>query len=245
MRLNRTLAFFHNMILKNTPIGCIIISVIEMNVHEMRTSMGITQSEFATRYHIPFRTLQNWETGVRQPPAYMVSLLENRIRTDLINRRTASLPKYDCRKKNLPKRSDYIGAIPWLQSVQSCIGEDIIFALDEALMCQGSFGGRSDEFLIWVYGNDTVSNFNGVVVLGNKISSYNVQKKNGLLYTDFNRTLADAMANESILDMQGITEAVSKYYYRHGNTFDGIFVPPEYQDRFDLLAEEAINYYEY
>ena len=30
-------------------------------------------------------------------------------------------------------------------------------------MCQGRFGGRSDEFIIWVYGDDAVSRFNGVV----------------------------------------------------------------------------------
>lgn len=215
-----------------------------MNIHEMRAKLGVTQSEFAVRYNIPFRTIQNWEAGVRQPPVYMISLLEDRIRTDLINRRTVSLPKYSAEKRNLPKRRDYVGAISWLQAVQACIGENIVFALDEALMCQGSFGGRSDEFLVWVYGNDSVSQFNGVVVLGNQISSYNVKKKNGLQYTSFNRTIADALANESILDMQGITEALSKYYYRNENSFEGVFVAPEYQNRFEKLAEDAIEYYE-
>lgn len=219
--------------------------VIEMTVHEMRANLGVTQREFAARYHIPFRTVQNWEAGVRQPPEYMVSLLENRIRTDLVNRRTASLPKYSQGKSDLPKRSDFVGAISWLQAVRECIGENIVFALDEALMCQGSFGGRSDEFIVWVYGNDSVTRFNGVVVLGNHISPYNVKEKNRLRYTSFNRTIADALANESILDMQGITEAISKYYYRNGNSFEGIFVAPEYQDRFEKLADEAIEYYEY
>lgn len=50
-----------------------------MNVYEMRASLGTTQREFAARYHIPFRTVQNWEAGVRQPSEYMVSLLEARI----------------------------------------------------------------------------------------------------------------------------------------------------------------------
>lgn len=215
-----------------------------MNVYEMRASLGVTQSEFAARYNIPFRTVQNWEAGVRQPPAYMVSLLEERIRADLVNRKTAALPKYSPRKRDLPKRSDYVGAISWLQAVRACIGEDIVFALDEALMCQGSFGGRSDEFIVWVYGNDSVSRFNGVVVIGNQISSYNVTERNGLRYTNFNRTIADSLANESILDMQGITEAISKYYYRNGNSFEGIFVAPEYQARFERLAYEAIEYYD-
>ena len=214
-----------------------------MNIREMRMLLGDTQSEFAARYNIPFRTIQNWETGVRTPPEYMVSLLEDRIRADLINRKTAVLPKYDPQKRDLPKRSDYVGSIAWLKAVRDCIGETVVFALDAALMCQGNFGGRSDEFLVWVYGDDALSRFNGVVVLGNRISAHSVKEKNGLRYTDLSRTVTDALANESILDMQGITEAISKYYYRNGESFEGIIVAPEYQDQFDRLANEAIDYY--
>ena len=111
-------------------------------------------------------------------------------------------------------------------------------------MCQGSFGGRSEEYLVWLYGEDSASRFNGVVVLGNRISRYSVEEKNGLRFTDFNRTLTDAFANESILDMQGITEAVSKYYYSNNESFNGLSVPPEYQERFESLAQEAIEYYD-
>lgn len=214
-----------------------------MTIREMRMRLGDTQSEFAARYHIPFRTVQNWETGLRRPPEYMVSLLEARIRGDLINRRTTTLPRYDPQKSDLPKRSNYVGAFRWLNAVRECIGEPVVFALDEALMCQGLFGGRSDEFVVWVYGEDSVTRFNGIALLGNWISAYSVEERNGLLYTNFNRTLTDAFANESILDMQGITEAVSKYYYRSGESFDGISVAPEYQEQFERLAQEAIEYY--
>ena len=214
-----------------------------MNIREMRTRLGDTQSEFAARYHIPFRTVQNWETGLRKPPEYIMSLLESRIQEDLVNRKTATLPKYDSRKSDLPKRSEFVGAISWLKAVRDRIGEDVVFALDEALMCQGSFGGRSDEYIVWAYGADSVTRFNGVVVLGNSISPYSVTEKNGLRFTDLNRTLSDALANESILDMQGITEAVSRYYYSNNESFDGLFVAPEYQERFEKLAREAIDYY--
>ena len=215
-----------------------------MDIREMRTRLGDTQSEFASRYNIPFRTVQNWETGLRKPPEYVINLLENRIREDLINRKTVALPKYDSRKNDLPKRSDYVGVLSWLKAVCERIGENIVFALDEALMCEGRFGGRSDEYIVWVYGDDKVLNFNGVVLLGNKVSSYCIKEKNGLRFTDFNRTLSDALANEAILDMQGITEAVSKYYYSNNECFDGLSVAPEYQERFERLAEEAIEYYD-
>ena len=215
-----------------------------MSIRDMRLQLGDTQREFSARYGIPFRTIQNWESGERKPPAYIISLLEVRIRLDLTNRKTAILPEYDSKKKDLPRRSDFVGSVAWLQAVRDCLGNDIVFALDEALMCQGNFGGRSDEYIIWVYGDDSVSDYNGVVVLGNYISPYNVRTKNGLKYTDFSRTVSDALANETLLDMQGITEAVSRYYYSHGETLDGIAVAPEYQNRFEELAEDAISYYE-
>jgi len=214
-----------------------------MNIHEMRHELGYTQSEFAARYHIPFRSIQNWETGKRSAPDYLTELLEARVKADLANRKTIALPEYDPNKKDLPKRSDYIGSIAWLKAVRDCIAEPFVFALDDALMCQGSFSGRSDEFIVWVYGDDSLSHYNGIVVLGNKVSSYNVCEKNGLHYTDFNRTLADALANENILDMQGITEALSRYYYTHENSFQGISAVPEYQDAFERLAEDAVDYY--
>lgn len=210
-----------------------------MNIRELRTRLDEPKSEFTTRCSIPLRGIQNWGTGVRASP----ELLESRVHSDLINRKTTVLPKYDSQKCNLPGRRDYVGAVAWLKAVRDCIGETVVFALDTALMCQGMFGGRSDEFLVWVYGDDDLSRFNGVVVLDNRISSHNVKERNGLQYTDFSRTVSDALANEPILDMQGITEALSKYYYRNGESFDGLSVVPECQDRFDRLAREAIHYY--
>ena len=214
-----------------------------MDIREMRTRLGETQSEFAQRYNIPFRTIQNWENGVRKPPEYVIALLEHQVNSDLVNHRTRTLPEYDPQKSDLPKRRDYVGAVSWLKAVRDCIGESVVFALDDALMCQGSFGGRSDEYIVWLYGDSAVERFNGVVVLGNEISDYSVLERNGLYYTDFNRTLSDTFANESILDMQGITEAVSRYYYRSDCSFKGLSVAPEYQQRFESLAREAIEYY--
>ena len=89
----------------------VLLEVNTMTIHEMRIALGDTQSEFAERYNIPFRTIQNWEDGVRKPPEYVVALLESRIQSDLFNRKTRMLPKHDARKKELPKRHDYVGAI--------------------------------------------------------------------------------------------------------------------------------------
>lgn len=44
----------------------------------IRKDLDISQKEFAEMYGIPVRTVQNWENGVNEPPAYLVSLL-NRV----------------------------------------------------------------------------------------------------------------------------------------------------------------------
>ena len=215
-----------------------------MDIREMRTALGDTQSWFAARYHIPFRTIQNWESGVRRPPEYIRELLAQRVREDLVNRRTVTLPEYDPRKEDLPARGDFIGAVPWLKAVRDRIGEDVVFALDEALMCQDLCGGRSDEYVVWIYGDRSAERFNGIAVLGRRVSPFSVLEKDGLRFTDLNRTISDALANEPILDMQGITEAVSRYYFANGETFDGLTVAPEYQEAFERLAQDAKSYYD-
>lgn len=159
------------------------------------------------------------------------------------SKKVISLPKFDIKKKNLPKRTEYIGAKSWLRAVNQSFGEEAIFALDEALMCNGSFGGRSDEFVVWVYGSNRLSEYNGVVILGDKVDSDSIETDGELFFTDFNRTLCDAISNESVLDMQGITEALSMYYYANGDSFKGLSIPPEYETQFKQLADDAVNYY--
>ncbi len=40
----------------------------------------MTQQEFSKAYGVPIRTLQSWEMGERVPPAYVLDLLEFRIK---------------------------------------------------------------------------------------------------------------------------------------------------------------------
>lgn len=41
---------------------------------------ALTQQEFSKAYGVPLRTLQSWEIGDRVPPAYVLDLLEFRIK---------------------------------------------------------------------------------------------------------------------------------------------------------------------
>lgn len=47
-----------------------------MDIKEMRTLLGISRAEFSRKYKIPIRTLEDWESGRREPPTYVLNLLE-------------------------------------------------------------------------------------------------------------------------------------------------------------------------
>ena len=47
-----------------------------MSIKELRKQTGMSQSQFATHFEISVRTLQDWEQERRQPPEYLVGLLE-------------------------------------------------------------------------------------------------------------------------------------------------------------------------
>lgn len=46
-----------------------------MNIKEMRKQENLSQSQFAGKYGIPIRTLQEWEQERRRPPDYTVNML--------------------------------------------------------------------------------------------------------------------------------------------------------------------------
>ena len=53
-----------------------------MDIKELRTLTGLSQTAFGEKYDIPMRTIQNWEKGVRVPPTYVLKLLERVVKED-------------------------------------------------------------------------------------------------------------------------------------------------------------------
>lgn len=53
-----------------------------MKIKELRELTNLTQKEFAKRYHIPKRTLENWEGGQRSPSETILYLLERVVMED-------------------------------------------------------------------------------------------------------------------------------------------------------------------
>ncbi|MCR5546682.1 MAG: helix-turn-helix domain-containing protein [Lachnospiraceae bacterium] len=58
----------------------------ENPIKRMRSYLKMTQEEFSNAYGIPVRTLQQWESGRRNPPEYVINLLERAVKEDGENR---------------------------------------------------------------------------------------------------------------------------------------------------------------
>ena len=50
------------------------------SIASLRRSVGMSQSQFAKRFNIPVRTLQQWEQGRSAPPDYVVSMVDEILR---------------------------------------------------------------------------------------------------------------------------------------------------------------------
>ena len=47
-----------------------------MTILELRKRTGLSQSKFATRFHLNVRTVQQWEQEARKAPDYVTWLIE-------------------------------------------------------------------------------------------------------------------------------------------------------------------------
>ena len=53
-----------------------------MTIKEIRSITGLSQAKFGDEYEIPKRTIEDWETGRRKPPEYLLRLLERVVKED-------------------------------------------------------------------------------------------------------------------------------------------------------------------
>lgn len=53
-----------------------------MTITDLREASGMNIKAFAEYFHIPYRTIQNWLSGEREAPAYLVELIEYKLRKE-------------------------------------------------------------------------------------------------------------------------------------------------------------------
>lgn len=44
-------------------------------IHDIRITYGLTQAAMAEKFGIPKRTIENWDSGQRKPPEYVVRMI--------------------------------------------------------------------------------------------------------------------------------------------------------------------------
>lgn len=53
-----------------------------MSIKQLREQTGLSQQKFGNFLGIPKRTIEDWEQGLRTPPAYVVELIEYKLRKE-------------------------------------------------------------------------------------------------------------------------------------------------------------------
>jgi DNA-binding transcriptional regulator YiaG len=53
-----------------------------MTLKELRELSGMTRTQFADYFDIPYRTIQDWELGNRTCNDYIIALLEYKLRNE-------------------------------------------------------------------------------------------------------------------------------------------------------------------
>lgn len=54
---------------ENNDVRVTLVQIPDVNVREVRTNMGLSQSQFAIKFGFPPATLRNWEQGRSRPDA--------------------------------------------------------------------------------------------------------------------------------------------------------------------------------
>lgn len=50
-----------------------------MNFKTLREASGMNLTEFSNFFNIAYRTIQNWDSGTRKPPYYVIELMRYKL----------------------------------------------------------------------------------------------------------------------------------------------------------------------
>lgn len=53
-----------------------------LTIKDLREASGMTQKAFAEYFGIPKRTVENWDSRINQCPAYLLELMEYKLRNE-------------------------------------------------------------------------------------------------------------------------------------------------------------------
>jgi len=130
----------------------------------------------------------------------------------------------------------------WLMDVVG--GTDLVLCRISALEYLGLFLGYSNEEAIDVYAKQKgeYDNINYRIVHSfDKLDI--VQPYGNVLCTSVNQTVNDILSDFDNADEQSFLEALSRYYFKHNESFDSLIINPENMERFNTVKNWAIEYH--
>lgn len=73
-----------------------------MTIKEARTQAGWSQAILSAYLDIPKRTIENWESGVREAPEYVEKLVVN----EILRRSASAIPAFSIRNESIKKYAE-------------------------------------------------------------------------------------------------------------------------------------------
>jgi len=133
--------------------------------------------------------------------------------------------------------------LEWFRSVLQ--GKNVVLSHTSALEGLGLFAGYVNENQIDLYAieREPYTNINYYIVNG--FDGIETTEVGGLRCTTVQQTINDMLRDYDKIDEQALVQALSDYYYSHGESFNGLEIEPQYLSRFNTLADWAVEYYDY
>jgi len=139
-------------------------------------------------------------------------------------------------------RGDFISNRAWFTNVIS--GEDVILRRVSALEYLQLFVGymREKEIDVYAKTKGIYDNINYHIV--DTFDGIDYIRHGGVLCSSFNQAINDMLDDFANADEQALVGALSNYYYKNNESFEGIFINPENIECFESLKEWAVEYYD-
>ena len=138
--------------------------------------------------------------------------------------------------------SDYTSNRAWLRDVVG--NQPMILRSVSALEYLQLFVGYFSENKVEVYALEESSEENIRCHIIEDLEAIEYIRFENVLCSSPSQAVNDMLSDFEHSDETALVEALSKYYYSHEESFSGLNIKKENQNRFEELKDWAINYFE-
>ena len=138
--------------------------------------------------------------------------------------------------------SDYTSNRAWLRDVVG--NQPMILRSVSALEFLQLFVGYFSESKVEVYALEESPEENIRCHIVKDLEAIEYLRFENVLCSSPSQAVNDMLSDFEHSDETALVEALSKYYYSHEESFNGLAIKAENQKRFEELKEWAINYFE-